>query len=236
MQKLSTYGAAKVQFEKAYSNIHMGLNASYSRAQTRMNQMVDKTYRKNQGELLKHLNKSKFGDLLASGATGKSIRRFGVLEKGALGRFYATKQRNLTQMQYAMDEGTKLSRRKAAAAQENEFARVAFQPTEDVAPPIPVMQNVGLALFGDVLNIAGTVAGIRNAWSDSRLKKDIKKIGTSIDGHNIYKFKYLDDDKEWVGAMAEEVLKKNPSAVVRMDNGYLGIDYHQIDVEFKRVA
>ena len=164
MQKLSTYGAAKVQFEKAYSNIHMGLNASYSRAQTRMNQMVDKTYRANQGALLKHLNTSKFGDLLASGATGKSIRRFGLMEKAALGRFYATKQRNLTQMQYAMDEGTKLSRRKAAAAQENEFARVAFQPTEDVAPPIPVMQNVGLALFGDILNVAGTVAGIKGAF------------------------------------------------------------------------
>ena len=159
MQQLSTFNAAKVQFEKAYSNIHMGLNASYSRAQTKMNQMTDKALNENQGALLKHLNQSKFGDLLASGRTGQSIRRFGVLEKAALGRFYATQQANLTKAQYAMDEGTKLSRRKAFAAQEAEFAKVAFQPTEDVAPPRPVMQNVGMALFGDALSLAGTIAG-----------------------------------------------------------------------------
>jgi len=96
------------------------------------------------------------------------------------------------------------------------------------------MQNVGMAFFGDVLGFAGSVATI--AASDRRLKRDIKKIGTSIKGHNIYKFKYLDEDKEYIGAMSDEVLKKEPSAVVFMDNGYYGIDYDKIDVEFKEVA
>jgi len=36
--------------------------------------------------------------------------------------------------------------------------------------------------------------------------------------------------------MAEEVYAKNPDAVGRMDNGYLGVDYSKIDVEFREVA
>ena len=36
--------------------------------------------------------------------------------------------------------------------------------------------------------------------------------------------------------MADEVFKKNPKAVYRMDNGYMGVDYSKIDVEFKEVV
>ena len=165
MQKLSIYNQSKVQFEKAYSNIHQGLNASYSRAQTKLNQIKDKTWSENQGALMKLMESSKYGDLLASGRSGRSIGRMGVLEAGALGRFYATKQKNLTRAQFAFDEGTKLSRRRAANAQEKEFAKVAFNPTEDVAPPVPVMQNVQMAFLGDVLGLAGTAASVYGAVS-----------------------------------------------------------------------
>jgi len=235
MQKLSIYNQAKVQFERAYSNIHQGLNASYSRAQTKLNQVKDKTWSENQGALMKFMQNSKFGDLLSAGRTGRSIARMGTLEAGALGRFYASKQRNLTRATQAFTEGTKLSRQRAANAQEKEFAKVAFNPSEDVAPPPPVMQNVGMALLGDAIGLAGTVAGFMPP-SDSRLKKNIKKIGQSIDGYNIYKFEYLDDDKEWIGVLAEEVFKKKPSAVVRGDNGYLAVDYKQIDVAFREAV
>jgi len=100
------------------------------------------------------------------------------------------------------------------------------------------MQNVGLAFMSDMLGVASSAAGIYSGFdmSDSRLKKNIKKIGQSIDGYNIYKFEYLDDDKEWIGVLAEEVFKKKPSAVVRGDNGYLAVDYKQIDVAFREVV
>ena len=234
MQKLSTYNAAKVQFERTYSNIHQGLNASYSRAQTKLNDLRGKALGKNQAAWMKMMQESKYGNLLASGRTGRSIGRFGVLEKGALGRFYSQNAANLMKANWKFKEGTKLSRSKAKVAQEQAFAKVAFQPTEDVAPPVPAMQNVGMAFLGDAIGFAGTVAAI--AGSDSRLKKNIKRIGQSIDGYNIYKFEYLDDDKEWIGVLAEEVFKKKPSAVVRMDNGFYGVDYKQIDVEFKEVV
>ena len=72
--------------------------------------------------------------------------------------------------------------------------------------------------------------------SDIRLKENIKKIGTSIDGHNIYKFKYLDQDREFIGVMAQEVMKTHPDAVVKLSTGYYGVDYSQLDVDFKEVA
>jgi len=233
-QKLSIYNAGKVQFEKTLSNIHQGLSSSYDRATIKLNRMRGKILSEGTNALGKLLQNSKYGNLLSSGMTGRSLDRFGVLEYGALGRFYAQKGAALTQARENFMRGTKLSRFKASQAQEGAFAKVAIQPTTDVAPPVPVMQNVALAFFNDALGIASSVVGISK--SDSRLKKNIKKIGNSIDGYNIYKFEYLDDDKEWIGVLAEEVFKKKPSAVVRMDNGYLGVDYHQIDVAFKEVV
>tara|TARA_B100001250_G_C19797818_1_gene789614 strand:- start:1692 stop:2249 length:558 start_codon:yes stop_codon:yes gene_type:complete len=157
-QKLSTYGAAKVQYAKSLQNIHQGLGASYSRAQTKLNGMRAKALRQNQGQMLELLQKSKYGNMLAAGRSGQSIERFGLMERAALGRFYANKANNLTKAQWAFKEGNKTSRNRAKLAQEKQFAKVAFQPTEDVAPPRPAMQSVGAALFGDALNLAGTIA------------------------------------------------------------------------------
>jgi len=234
-QKLSIYNAGKVQFEKTLSNIHQGLSGSYDRAQLKLNRLKGKILSEGQNVLGKLLQNSKYGNLLSAGMTGRSIGRFGVLEYGALGRFYAQKGSALTDAREDFMRGTKLSKYKAGIAQESAFAKVAFQPVEDVAPPVPVMQNVALAFFNDALGIATSIKTL-GTTSDSRLKKNIKKIGQSIDGYNIYKFEYLDDDKEWIGVLAEEVFKKKPSAVVRMDNGFLGVDYHQIDVAFKEVV
>tara|TARA_Y100000401_G_C8135859_1_gene132444 strand:- start:194 stop:508 length:315 start_codon:yes stop_codon:yes gene_type:complete len=86
------------------------------------------------------------------------------------------------------------------------------------------------------MNMATGIMSFFPASSDIRLKEDIKKIGQSIDGHNIYKFKYLDEDREFIGVMAQEVLAKNPEAVVRLNNGYYGVYYDMIDVDFKEVA
>tara|TARA_R100000329_G_scaffold148103_1_gene136535 strand:- start:478 stop:1056 length:579 start_codon:yes stop_codon:yes gene_type:complete len=157
--KLNTYAAAKVQYSKALSNIHAGLGASYSRAQNKLNGMRAKALQQNQGQLMKLLQKSQYGNLLAAGRTGQSIARIGLMEKAALGRFYANKANNLTKASWRFDAGNKLARNRAKLAQEKQFAKVAFQPTADVAPPRPAMQDVGAALFGDALGLASTIAG-----------------------------------------------------------------------------
>ena len=239
MQKYSRYGIQKVQHEIQKSNIFQGLagkQGAWSRAQSRYNKFKKAVWTKNEEYGRKLLSESTYGKLLSSGrVSGKSVKRFGVLEAGQAGVYFATNAAKLTDQRGEMEAGMIMSRMKASTALDQSFASTAFAPTPDIQSAAPAMQNVGMAMFGDVMGMVGTIAGIA-ALSDSRLKKDVKKIGQSIQGHNIYKFKYLDEDNEYIGVMAEEVYKKNPKAVGRMDNGYLGVDYNQIDVEFRRAA
>ena len=237
MQGYSRYKIQKVQNKVAQSNISRGLYRAWGRAQTKLNRAKDKVWQENQAAILKSLQKSKYGNLLASGRAGKSIKRMGIMEASALGQYFAMKAGTLTNAREDFMRGVKFDRMKAIEASDNAFGKVAFAPTPDIAAPQAASPSIGMAIFADVMGVAtslGTAAIAKG--SDSRLKEDIKQIGKSIDGHNIYKFKYLDDPTYYIGAMAEEVYKKKPSAVVRMDNGYLGVDYSQIDVEMKEVA
>lgn len=70
------------------------------------------------------------------------------------------------------------------------------------------------------------------ALSDRRAKQDIKKVGVSPSGINIYTFKYKNNDEVYRGVMADEV----PWATSIAPNGYKLVDYNRIDVNFERVA
>ncbi len=239
VQGYSRYGITKVQHELQNHNIFRGLSGRYgswSRAQTRYNKFKKAVWTKNEEYGRKLLGESTYGKLLASGrVTGKSVARFGILEEAQAGVYFANNAAKLTDQRGELEAGMIMSRIRAKSAVDRSWAQTVFAPTPDIESAPPAMQNTGMAMFGDILGMVGTIASLASL-SDSRLKRDIKKIGESIQGHNIYKFKYLDEDNEYIGVMAEEVYKKNPKAVGRMDNGYLGVDYNQIDVEFKEVV
>ena len=70
--------------------------------------------------------------------------------------------------------------------------------------------------------------------SDYKLKKNIKLVGRSGSGINVYEFEYKDKLYglgRYRGVMAQEV----PHASI-MDNGYLKVDYSKIDVNFERIV
>ena len=73
--------------------------------------------------------------------------------------------------------------------------------------------------------------------SDRRLKEDIKIIGKSPSGLNIYQFRFNDSyrygDGLYQGVMSDEV---SPSIVTQDRQGYDMVDYNQIDVDFKSVS
>jgi hypothetical protein len=83
----------------------------------------------------------------------------------------------------------------------------------------------GPSIGGQVLGAAATY------FSDIRLKDNIQRIGTSPSGIHIYSFKYKGDNKTYQGVMAHQV----PYASYVADNGYLVVDYSQLDVEFKEI-
>ena len=241
LQAYGRYGVQKVQGKLEQYQINQGLFRSWSAAQGKLNAIKDKVMVANTKGFVQSLKQSQWAKLVTSGRTGKSIERFGIMEEGALGRYFAD---NINKYYDARDKtkaGMKYARLMASSKIDQSFAKTWTAPTPDIQMAAPAMRST--SMFSDILGFAGTVANVSSMWatggifgSDRRLKTDIKKIGTSIKGYNIYRYKYLDQSEEYIGAMADEVFKKNPEAVYRMDNGYMGVDYSKIDVEFKEVV
>ena len=86
----------------------------------------------------------------------------------------------------------------------------------------------GPSIFGQV---AGAALAGSQFMSHIRMKEDIKLVGKSPMGINIYNFKYLGDDKKYQGVMAHQV----PQASSVNADGYLMVDYSKLDVDFKEV-
>jgi outer membrane protein OmpA-like peptidoglycan-associated protein len=76
----------------------------------------------------------------------------------------------------------------------------------------------------------GGGSGGGGGWSDRRLKRRIQRVGTSPSGLGIYSFQYVWGGPVFVGAIAQEILKTRPDAVIYDASGYLMVDYSLIDV------
>ena len=83
------------------------------------------------------------------------------------------------------------------------------------------------------LGTAGSL-GWQPLTSDRRLKENIKQVGVSPQGYKIYEFNYIGGDVRFRGAMAQDVLQKNPMAV-GIDQNHLTVDYRKIDVAMEVV-
>lgn len=78
---------------------------------------------------------------------------------------------------------------------------------------------------GQALQVAATLASM---FSDVRLKRDIRRIGTHPLGVGIYTYEYAWGGPRQVGVLAQEVLGVKPSAVAMHASGYLMVDYGSI--------
>ena len=97
--------------------------------------------------------------------------------------------------------------------------------------------NTNDSLLGDLGGILGGGAAAYTAFSDRRLKENIKEVAvdqrTSL---TLYEFNYIDrPGTTYVGVMADEVERIYPEAVVEVD-GYLTVNYDILGIEFKEVA
>ena len=93
--------------------------------------------------------------------------------------------------------------------------------------------------LGGALNILSQVAGIYSGFggkgfSDIKLKENNEQVGISPQGYKVYEFNYKGGDARFRGAMAQDVLQKNPMAV-GIDQNYLTVDYSKIDVNMEVV-
>ena len=114
--------------------------------------------------------------------------------------------------------------------------RLAAQQQNYEQQAMALKQAGNEAMMAGVSSASGTMssAGGSMMGSDRRLKDNIKLIGYSPSGLNIYKFKYKDTKYGkgfFQGVMSDEI----PSSAVKNINGYDMVDYGLIDVEFKNI-
>jgi hypothetical protein len=87
-------------------------------------------------------------------------------------------------------------------------------------------QSGSNSMMGGLFSLGA--AGIQSRiFSDRRLKRNIVKIGTYINGLAKYSFEYIWGEKS-IGAMADEVEKLMPQAVMTHASGYKMVDYAMV--------
>ncbi len=68
-------------------------------------------------------------------------------------------------------------------------------------------------------------AGCVHTVSDRRLKRSIAKVDELDGGIDLYRYRYLWSDQQFVGVMAQDLLQVRPDAVIQGRDGYLRVDY-----------
>ena len=104
-------------------------------------------------------------------------------------------------------------------------------------PTTTTKQSTGLGnILGSAAQLYGLSllpgsGGFTNSFSDERLKENIKPIGKSENGHNLYTWDWNDKAKELgvntptTGVLAQEVKKYMPEAVITDESGYYRVNY-----------
>ena len=238
MQTLSLTNVEYLQYEQGIDASNLGLANIFSDIQDKHGELVDQMFTKSQDDWKEFLANNKGDALKASGQVGRSADRISAIELGQYLKKGSDQVHALTKATSKLYQTGAKAAGQAKAEQMQMFSNVAFVKNPDMVPPKPVYQNVGHAAFMDALSIGSSIASIAMPFvpgSDRRLKENIQKIGESISGLGIYKFNYIGKVKQYIGAMADEVIKVVPEAVVLRSDGFYGVNYNLIDVTFKEV-
>ena len=166
MQQLSLAGAERVQYEVGINRSGLRTQDQYAKIQQQQTEAISQAYRAEETDLIKFLQNNQYDKSLASGQTGRSIARQGVLDVGALLRERAKRNYVLTTNEYKMKEQFKDIREQQKLTDEQLFNKVRYIKQPGLEPPQPVMQSVGAAMFMDALGIAGSVAGIYGGFKN----------------------------------------------------------------------
>ena len=202
------------------------------------------------------------GEILATGKGGMNIVNLLADVDSQYGQFDYAVNRNLAFTGSIADQDKRSAniRRASRLATLNPYIKQTYiDPVRPVDAP-KIRSNTGLALLS--AGLQGASAGMawhsgmldagykweggrytkvgstssKKGWfgfgSSRLLKENIFKVGKSSEGHNVYKFNYKNNPTNYIGVIAEEVQKIKPEAVFKMANGFLGVNYDLIDVDF----
>jgi len=158
MQDLNVYQQRQVQYDINTNNAEMAAQAAYGESERKRQEARAQAELKYQDMYAELLNESKSAKLMASGRTGRSVARIKTTDLAEYGRKVSEIGRQIRTNDVALAQENAKAFAQAKSYKDQQFAQVAFQPVADVAPPKPVMQNVGAAALMDGLKIASAVA------------------------------------------------------------------------------
>ena len=154
MRTRSGYQTKIVQYKTNLSEANMAAQRAYSQSQTSLNNIRAKAMLDHQEDFKTMLKAEGMIEASAAerGIRGTTVRRQISANLAELGMANAQRSRALTLSRYAYFDHNASIARKVRSKQNQLFGKVAISPTPDLAPPPPVMQNVGATLF---LGLAG---------------------------------------------------------------------------------
>ena len=172
MQTRTTYASKKVQFEQEVDQANIAAQRAYSKVQRQLYNARSLAILQNQEDFKKMLANEGMIEVSAAerGVRGRSVARQLVQNNAQFGIAQALRSRGLREAGYDAREVYGDINRDLKGQLNRSFGRVAIQPIADMAPPRPVMQNVGLTLMlgmGQALGAglsagSGTGDGLRN--------------------------------------------------------------------------
>ena len=151
--------------------------------------------------------------------------------QGLTGRQQLTSEQ-LAQQQAQLNQLGALSSTLYGTVPQYSVTQPAQIPTTDYAGIINEAYQQELAAYEQQVaqqqqalgGLFGLGAGVLTAFSDSRLKKHIRRVGTLDNGLPVYAYQYKSGGPTQIGLLAEDVKNVNPEAVGERD-GYMTVFY-----------
>ena len=149
MQTRTTYASKKVQFEEEVDQANIAAQRAYSKVQRQLYNARSLAILQNQEDFKKMLANEGMIEVSAAerGVRGRSVARQLIQNSATFGLSQAMRSRGLTQAGYDARETYGDINRQLKGNLNQAFGKVAIQPVQDLPPPPPVMQNVGMTLM-----------------------------------------------------------------------------------------
>ena len=175
MQTRTTYATKKVQYEQEVDAASIAAQRAYTRVQQDLNKAQAFAILQNQDDFKDMLTKEGLIEARAAerGVRGKALARQLVMNKGGFGMSQGMRSRALIQAGYDANEVRGNIGSQLKGQLNKSFGKVALQPIQDMAPPKPVMQNVGMTFMLGMGQALG--AGLEGAETSNYQSKMLQR-------------------------------------------------------------
>jgi len=160
MNTLAQTNVERIQHEQTVDAAHVGLGNAYAEIQEKYGDLIAEATQEQEDRFKKFATESTSDTLAASGRTGASIRRMRTIDVGQLMAQGSRDAYKLTQSARALSKEGAKAAAQAKQAQMQSFAQNNIIKNPDIAPPPPVLRNVGQAAFMDALSIGSSLASM----------------------------------------------------------------------------